>query len=201
MPSASPRDNCRSRESPGFESSPWELQLMEVLAEMHCISAGVTTSRVRARDILLRQRRLTMPVVRQYVTSEDEFHATFYLSGRIRNYGFQFCDSVSYPAAESDYRNAINEPTREKRATALNAWCAKYLSKADTQRLRTAVRKRRERWRRSDATKTVTISAKAHKLLTQISKRDTVTFSEALEHYLSNALNSARSRVGSRKTS
>jgi macrodomain Ter protein organizer (MatP/YcbG family) len=142
-----------------------------------------------------------MPVVKQYVTSEDEFHATFYLSGRIRNYGFQFCDSVSYPAAESDYRNAINEPTREKRATALNAWCTKYLSKADTQRLRTAVRKRRERWRRSDATKTVTISAKAHKLLTQISKRDTVTFSEALEHYLSKALNSARSRVGSRKTS
>ena len=36
-----------------------------------------------------------------------------------------------------------------------------------------------ERWRRSDETRTVTKSAKAHELLTQVLKRDTVTFSHA----------------------
>ena len=140
-----------------------------------------------------------MPRDNYIITSDDEFHATFYLSGRLRNYGFKFRDSVSSAQAEGDYRAAISEKTKSARAAALNVWCERYLSKADWRRLKTAVRKRRERWRRSEETKTVTLSAKAHKLLTQISKRDTVTFSQALEHYLAKALNSARGSAGGRK--
>ena len=140
-----------------------------------------------------------MPRDNYTITSDDEFHATFYLSGRLRNYGFKFRDSVSSTQAGSDYRSAASEKTKSTRAAALNVWCEKYLSKADWRRLKTAVRKRRERWRRIEETKNVTISAKAHKLLTQVSKRDNVTFSEALEHCLSKALNSARGNAGGRK--
>ena len=140
-----------------------------------------------------------MPRENYIITSDDEFHATFYLSGQLRNYGFKFRDSVSSTQAESDYRAAAGEKTKATRAASLNVWCERYLSKADWRRLKTAVRKRRERWRRSEETKTVTLSAKAHRLLTQISKRDTVTFSQALEHYLAKALNSARGSAGGRK--
>jgi len=141
-----------------------------------------------------------MPRDNYIITSDDEFHATFYLSGQLRNYGFKFLDSVSSTQAESDYRDAASEKTKATRAAALNVWCERYLSKADWRRLKSAVRKRRERWRRSDETKTVTISAKAHKLLTQVSNRDDVTFSQTLEHYLSKALNSARGSAGGRKS-
>ena len=140
-----------------------------------------------------------MPRDNYIITSDDEFHATFYLSGQLRNFGFKFCDSVSSTQAESAYRSAASGKTKSTRAAALNVWCEKYLSKSDWHRLKTAVRKRRERWRRSEETKTVTISAKSHKLLTQVSKRDNVTFSQALEHYLSKALNSARGSAGGRK--
>ena len=140
-----------------------------------------------------------MPRDNYIITSDDEFHATFYLSGQLRNYSFKFRDSVSTAQAERDYRTAASEKTKATRAAALNVWCERYLSKADWRKLKTAVRKRRERWRRSEETKTVTLSAKAHRLLAQISKRDTVTFSQALEHYLSKALNSARGSAGSRK--
>ncbi len=140
-----------------------------------------------------------MPRDNYIITSDDECHATFYLSGQLRNYGFKFRDSVSSTQAGSDYRAASSEKTKSTRAAALNVWCEKYLSKSDWRRLKTAVRKRRERWRRSEETKTVTISAKGHRLLKQVSKRDNVTFSQALEHYLSKALNSARRSAGGRK--
>lgn len=116
-----------------------------------------------------------MPRDNYIITSDDECHATFYLSGRLRNYGFKFRDSVSSTQAESDYRGAANEKTKATRAAALNVWCERYLSKADWRRLKSAVRKRRERWRRCEETKTVNLSAKAHKVLKQISKRDSVT--------------------------
>lgn len=136
-----------------------------------------------------------MPRVKYSITSDDEFHATFYLSDRLRNHGFKFSDSVSRAKAESDFRTAVDEKTKTKRAAAANSWCETYLSRADWQKLKTAVRKRRERWRRNDEIKTITISAKAHNMLTQISTRDDVTFSQALEHYLAKALNSVRGRA------
>lgn len=137
-----------------------------------------------------------MPLKEYCNTADDEWHAMFYLSGRLRNHGLEFRDSASSADAENEYRIAANEPTRNQRAAALNAWCERYLSKADMRKLKTAVRKRRERWRRTEAMKTVTISAKAHKLLTQLSERDTVTFSRVLEHYLAKAVNSTRGRFG-----
>ena len=140
-----------------------------------------------------------MPRDNYIITSDDECHATFYLSGQLRNYGFKFRDSASSTQAGSDYRAAAIEKTKSTRAAALNVWCEKYLSTSDWRRLKTAIRKRRERWRRSEETKTVTISAKGHKLLKQVSKRDNVTFSQALEHCLSKALNSARRSAGGRK--
>jgi len=140
-----------------------------------------------------------MPRVNYIITSDDEFHATFYLSGQLRNYGFKFRNSVLSAQAESDYRTAASEKTRATRAASLNVWCERYLSKADWHRLKTAVRKRRERWRRSEETKTVTLSAEAHRLLAQISKRDTVTFSKALEYHLAKALNSTRGSAVGRK--
>ena len=90
------------------------------------------------------------------------------------------------------FRTVVDAKTTHARIAALNSWCKKYLSDADRGKLKVAVRKRRERWRRGDEKKTITISAKAHKVLTQISKRDNVTFSQALENYLGKALNSAR---------
>ena len=126
------------------------------------------------------------------ITADDEIHATFYLGDRLRNREFRFQDSGFYSSAERDFRTAVDEKTTHARIAALNSWCRKYLSEADRGKLKVAVRKRRERWRRGDEQRTITISAKAHKVLTQISKRDNVTFSQALENYLGKALNSAR---------
>ena len=142
-----------------------------------------------------------MPREQYSITADDEIHATFYLGDRLRNRDLRFQDSDFYSSAESDFRTAVDNKTTQARIAALNSWCKKYLSDADNRKLKVAVRKRRERWRRGDETKTITISAKAHKVLRQISKRDNVTFSQALENYLGKALNSARGTSNRRKGS
>lgn len=133
-----------------------------------------------------------MPRKEYSITADDEIHATFYLGDRLRNRDLRFEDSDFYSSAESDFRTAVDKKQAHARIAALNSWCKKYLSDADIGKLKVAIRKRRERWRRVDEQKTITISAKAHKVLTQISKRDNVTFSQALENYLGKGLNSAR---------
>ena len=132
-----------------------------------------------------------MPREKYSITADDEIHATFYLGDRLRKRDLKFQDSAFYSSAENDFRTAVDQKTKQARIAALNSWCKKYLSDADSGKLKVAVRKRRQRWRRGDEQKTITISAKAHKVLTQISKRDNVTFSQALENYLGKALNSA----------
>lgn len=133
-----------------------------------------------------------MPREAYSITTNDETHATFFLGDRLRNRDLRFQDSDFHASAESDFRNAVDKKTTHARIAALNSWCKKYLSETDSRKLKVAVRKRRERWRRGDEQKTITISAKAHKVLTQISKRDKVTFSQALENHLRKALNSGR---------
>ncbi len=86
---------------------------------------------------------------------------------------------------------------RKNKAESLNLWAEKYLSSEEWNKLKTAVRKRRQRWANDDDQKTVTISAKAHKLLSRIANRDEVTFSEVLEHYLAKASRCSRSSARS----
>lgn len=142
-----------------------------------------------------------MPREEYSITTVDEMHATFYLGDKLRNRDLRFQKSDFYSSAESDFRTAVDKKTTHSRTAALNSWCKKYLSEADSGKLKVAVRKRRERWRRGDETKTITISAKAHKVLTRISKRDNVTFSQALENHLGKALNSGRGTLKRRSES
>ncbi len=128
---------------------------------------------------------------RYTVTPDDVVHAGTYLVNRIRNYDMRLDENVSYKTAERTLNAAISESRKEKRAKELNAWCEKYLSSEEWSKLKLAIRKRRERRIRTDL-KTVTISARAHELLSKLASRDNVTHSEVLEKYLLRALRSKR---------
>jgi len=140
-----------------------------------------------------------MPRTRYQITEDDYQHASFYLSGRLRNYGIEFAGSVNATKAERQYYQSIRAKSRKKKAESLNHWAEKYLSSEEWSKLKTAVRKRRQRWENQGDQKTVTISAKAHQLLSRIANRDEVTFSEVLEHYLAKAMRSRRGSARSRR--
>lgn len=131
-----------------------------------------------------------MPRAKYNITTDDFLHANFCLSGRLRNHTIEFDEDVSPLDAEKDYRKAVDHKRPKKQqAELLNAWCEEYLSSVEWTKLKAAIRKRRERYDRFGDLKTVTISTRAHKLLSRVADRDEVTYSEVLEHYLAKALN------------
>ena len=141
-----------------------------------------------------------MPRPRYRITADDFLHAEFCLSLRIRSLRIKLARGISSIDAQAEYDIAVRTKEKGQRLDLLNAWCEKYLTWAEWTKLKSAIRKRRERFRRCDDQKSVTITAKAHRLLLQLSKGDDVTFSRILEHYLGNAVNSRRGRPGSRKS-
>lgn len=128
---------------------------------------------------------------RYTITAADVVHAGTYLANRLRNMDVRFDEDVSYKTAERKFTEAAAELRREKRAVQVNAWCEKYLSSAEWATLKLAIRKRRERRVRTDL-KTVTISARAFELLSKLSARDDVTYSDVLEKYLLKSLKAKR---------
>ena len=139
-----------------------------------------------------------MPRARYTITDADYTHACAYIEDKLQKQEFAFCRERSMDTARSELFEIVHSSLRKGRAERLNEWCEKHLAKSDWFKLKVCIRKRRERWNRHDELKTVAISAKAHRLLTSISKRDSVTFSEILEHLLLRAANSA-SRIPKRK--
>jgi len=140
-----------------------------------------------------------MPRPRYRITPEDYLYAEFYLSVRVRSLGIKFAKGISSTDAGTEYQSIMRADRKKQQLDQLNQWCEKYLSRTEWMKLKSAIRKRRERFRRSDEHKTVTLTSKAHRLLSQLAKRDNVTLSETLEHYLGNALNSGRGRPRSGK--
>ena len=119
------------------------------------------------------------------ITALDVVHAGEYLRPLLLMRSFELRQNVSYKIAERDFDMAMALPAKEERAGELNAWCEKYLKTPMWAKLKLAIRKRRER--KSSLDKTITISAKAFELVRKLSKRDAVTYSEAIEKYLGRA--------------
>ena len=125
-----------------------------------------------------------MPRAKYQVTDRDYTHVSAYLSDKLQLQSIDIRGDASLSVARRDLLEVAHSGQRKGRAERLNAWCEQYLPTAEWSKLKTATRKRRERWERHDQLKTITISAKAHRLLLRIANRDGVTFSEALEQRL-----------------
>lgn len=134
------------------------------------------------------------------ITDADYTHACGYIEDKLQKYEFGFCQQRSIDSARSDLFEIVHSSQRKGRADRLNEWCEEHLTSGDWLKLKVGIRKRRERWARHEQLKTVAISAKAHRLLAGIAKRDSVTFTEVLEHLLAKAANSA-TRIPKRKVS
>jgi macrodomain Ter protein organizer (MatP/YcbG family) len=133
-----------------------------------------------------------MPRAKYVITSDDFTHARFYIEKQLRLFGFGLRDNVTLRSAEIELDIAVSSGSKSKLAVQLNGWCEKHLSSKDWNKLKTAIRKRRERWESHANVKTISVSAESHRLLTMLAKRDRVTLSDVLEKYLSEVLNSAR---------
>jgi len=119
------------------------------------------------------------------ITSDDVIHATQYLSTRLLTFTVKFDDSVSPRTAQKEFEQAVDVQSKEDRANKLHAWCEKFLGELEWGKLKTSIRKRRERKNRE--LRSVSISEKAFEFIKKLAERDNVTYSEAIEKYLGRA--------------
>lgn len=125
-----------------------------------------------------------------YQLNADDFrHATAYLGNRIRSFEIDFRDLSTIEEAKQQYYQLASSRPSKAAAERLQAWCDTYLTAAEWQLAKSSIRKRRQRWAPTKALKTITISQRAHRLLSQLAKRDNVTLSEAIELNLPSVLN------------
>jgi macrodomain Ter protein organizer (MatP/YcbG family) len=117
------------------------------------------------------------------ISPADFLHAFSYLTDGLRSFRLELETSASRSDASRELA-AISGLGSAKRIEMLNKWCSNFLSQGDWRKLKTAIRKRRQRWKNYEDTKTITVSAKVHQLLLRIAERDNVTFNEVLEHSL-----------------
>ena len=119
------------------------------------------------------------------ITSDDVIHATQYLSTRLLTFTVKFDDSVSPRTAQKEFEQAVDVQSKEDRANKLHAWCEKFLGDLEWGKLKTSIRKRRER--KTSKLVSISISEKAYGFVKKLAIRDKVTLSEAIEKYLGRA--------------
>jgi uncharacterized protein len=118
------------------------------------------------------------------ITATDVFEAQDYLRDRLLTFNIKLDEQVSIRTAQREFEAAIDAKSKVERASSLNSWCEKFLNTSEWTKLKTCIRKRRERRSRIGEQRTVSISDKAFKLLKKIAKRDNVTYTETLEKHL-----------------
>ena len=133
-----------------------------------------------------------MPRAIYKITEQDFLHVSQYLYDRVMLRKLHLCEEPSWDTAEKAFFEVYTLSKKSNRSGLLNAWCEEHLTKGDWQKLKAAVRKRRERTVQYGESRSITISKKAHDLLVKIAERDYVTFSDVLESVLPQVLNSAR---------
>ncbi|XZE20322.1 hypothetical protein SH449x_000190 [Pirellulaceae bacterium SH449] len=134
-----------------------------------------------------------MSRTRFVVTSADYLHASEYLTNQLRLRKLELLESYSWVDAERAFMSVVGGGHKATvRVALLQEWCESHLSARDWNKLQTNVRKRRQRWKTSEATKSITVSAEVHTLLTRLANRDNVTFDDVLHFALTHTLRSGR---------
>lgn len=134
-----------------------------------------------------------MAKAKYVITAEDLKHVAWYLTTAERAGRLEFQGERSEEARRNfaDYLHygVTKRPTSEL-AAKLHAWCTDYLCPDDWSKLKTAVRKRRQR--AESVTHTLSISDSVYSKLKRVASRDHVTYEEVLDKLLSDALRSTR---------
>lgn len=131
-----------------------------------------------------------MPNSTQELSVDDLSHAVGYLFDRVRLQAQSYQERGDAREIDSEFYALTSARRSQQKAADLTLWCSKNLTRTEWNRLRVAIRKRRERWSKFNDQKTIVVTAKVHRLLSTIALRDNVTFCDVLEALLVKAAKS-----------
>jgi macrodomain Ter protein organizer (MatP/YcbG family) len=117
---------------------------------------------------------------RYTITEPDMPAALVYIRSKLRDPYWPSEDTTAQSKAERGFRTAKRDPVT------FNRWCEKNLNTAQWSQLKNAIRAARKRTAdlSRDPPKTVTLSHKAWRIISDLAKRDGVTLSALIEDRL-----------------
>ena len=113
---------------------------------------------------------------RYQLTDDDVTVAHRWIRDKFRSAGVDW--PKEYGSATAYEKFPLENPTAKK----LQAWCDRWLNAKQWQQLQAAIRSARRD--RQGNTRSISVSNKAHEILSTIGKREQLTFSEVIEKYL-----------------
>ncbi|MEA2078887.1 MAG: hypothetical protein U9P00_03355 [Pseudomonadota bacterium] len=117
---------------------------------------------------------------RYSITEPDQTAAVVYLSSKLRHPSWPTDDTKGHLSAVRTFKTVKRDPDK------LTTWCEKYLSTDQWILLKAAIRQARKRTAdlSRDKPKSVTLSHKAWRMLSDLAVRDGVTLSAVIEDRL-----------------
>lgn len=96
---------------------------------------------------------------------------------------------------EREVSGIVTARKKQERVTAFDKWCIEYLTDADRAKLRTSLRKHRQRLHKRGNAAQVSLSVSAFDLLKKVASRENLNYSQVLEKYLWNAAKPTRRKI------
>jgi predicted DNA binding CopG/RHH family protein len=95
---------------------------------------------------------------------------------------------------DEELSNIVTAQNLQERVAAFDKLCLDYLTDTDRAKLRTSLRKHRQRLHKRGNAVQVSLSVSAFELLKKVASRENLNYSQVLEKYLWNAVKTARRR-------
>lgn len=129
------------------------------------------------------------------IPNEEITTAISYIKRRLRTRKIELVGDPSLVKVENELNGIVTARNKQERVTAFEKWCIDYLTDADRAKLRTSLRKHRQRLHKRGNSAQVSLSVNAFELLKKVASRENLNYSQVLEKYLWNACKPTRRKV------
>lgn len=128
------------------------------------------------------------------IPNEEITTAINYIQRRLRTKKIELVGDPNLANVERELNGIVTARNKQERVTAFEKWCLDYLTDADRSKLRTSLRKHRQRLHKRGNAAQVSMTVRAFDLLKKVASRENLTYSQVLEKYLWNAADPTRGK-------
>jgi hypothetical protein len=129
------------------------------------------------------------------IPNEEITTAISYIKRRLRTRKIELVGDPSLATVEKELNSIVTARNKQERVATFDRWCLDYLTDADRSKLRTSLRKHRQRLHKRGNAAQVSMTVKAFDLLKKVASRENLNYSQVLEKYLWNAAKPTRRKI------
>lgn len=126
------------------------------------------------------------------IPNEEITTAISYIQRRLRTRKIELVGDPNLANVEKELNSIVTARNKQERVAAFEKWCNDHLADVDRAKLRTSLRKHRQRLEKRGNSAQVSLTVSAFDLLKKVAYRENLNYSQVLEKYLWNAIKPTR---------